>query len=241
MQLRIIPDTVAFGKLDGTAEARGPRPAPHCRRRDGLAPGRGGRRLPRPGAGHRRRCGPRPGRAHRCRVRRRIRRASGPVPAALPLVEIPLPAVATAPGLVDAQHSNLGQPCRFMAPTQSRTRTSNTRSSATGLTDRRFDLRQVHAGLAVSVDGGVLVHAGVFGGGEPAVRQVVTAMRALSPPAGELWGSGQVIRVSDLQSSGPSGPGFVPLHACGRVPHFTGPLPRTCRRVPPTFSRWSMR
>ncbi|MGW9031153.1 IS1634 family transposase [Streptomyces sp. NPDC055722] len=51
--------------------------------------------------------------------------------------------------------------------------------------DRRFDLKQVQAGLAVSADGGVPVHARVFGGGEAEVSQVVGAMRDLSQLAGE--------------------------------------------------------
>lgn len=46
---------------------------------------------------------------------------------------------------------------------------------------------------------------------------------------------------SGLSAVGSGGTGFVPLHACGRAPHFTGPLPRTCRRAPPTSGRWSMR
>ncbi|MEU6325499.1 IS1634 family transposase [Streptomyces sp. NPDC047009] len=51
--------------------------------------------------------------------------------------------------------------------------------------DRRVDLKQVQAGLAVSADGGIPVHARVFGGGAAEVSQVVGAMRDLSRLAGE--------------------------------------------------------
>ncbi|WP_307791419.1 IS1634 family transposase [Streptomyces actuosus] len=51
--------------------------------------------------------------------------------------------------------------------------------------DRRVDLKQVQAGLAVSADGGIPVHARVFGGGTAEVGQVVGAMRDLSAMAGE--------------------------------------------------------
>jgi transposase len=51
--------------------------------------------------------------------------------------------------------------------------------------DRRVDLKQVQAGLAVSADGGIPVHARVFGGGAAEVGQVVAAMRDLSKMAGE--------------------------------------------------------
>ncbi|MFE3496667.1 DUF4277 domain-containing protein [Streptomyces sp. NPDC059175] len=51
--------------------------------------------------------------------------------------------------------------------------------------DRRVDLKQVQAGLAVSADGGIPVHARVFGGGTAEVSQVVGAMRDLSAMAGE--------------------------------------------------------
>ncbi|WP_277041161.1 IS1634 family transposase [Actinacidiphila oryziradicis] len=51
--------------------------------------------------------------------------------------------------------------------------------------DRRVDLKQVQAGLAVSADGGVPVHARVFGGGAAEVSQVVGAMKGLQTIAGE--------------------------------------------------------
>ncbi|MFI2207498.1 IS1634 family transposase [Streptomyces sp. NPDC020192] len=50
--------------------------------------------------------------------------------------------------------------------------------------DRRFDLKQVQAGLAVSADGGIPVHARVFGGGAAEVSQVVGAMKDLRKMAG---------------------------------------------------------
>jgi transposase len=51
--------------------------------------------------------------------------------------------------------------------------------------DRRVDLKQVQAGLAVSADGGIPVHSRVFGGGAAEVSQVVGAMRDLRKMAGE--------------------------------------------------------
>lgn len=51
--------------------------------------------------------------------------------------------------------------------------------------DRRVDLKQVQAGLAVSADGGIPVHARVFGGGAAEVSQVVGAMKDLRAMAGE--------------------------------------------------------
>ncbi|MBO4254923.1 IS1634 family transposase [Streptomyces griseorubiginosus] len=51
--------------------------------------------------------------------------------------------------------------------------------------DRRLDLKQVQAGLAVSADGGIPLHARVFGGGAAEVSQVVGAMKDLRAMAGE--------------------------------------------------------
>lgn len=51
--------------------------------------------------------------------------------------------------------------------------------------DRRVDLKQVQAGLAVSADGGIPVHARVFAGGAAEVSQVVGAMKDLRGMAGE--------------------------------------------------------
>ncbi|MFJ9445893.1 IS1634 family transposase [Kitasatospora sp. NPDC101235] len=50
--------------------------------------------------------------------------------------------------------------------------------------DRRTDLKQVQAGLAVTGDGGIPVHARVFGGGAAEVSQVVGAMKDLRKLAG---------------------------------------------------------
>ncbi|MET7544141.1 IS1634 family transposase, partial [Streptomyces sp. NPDC005507] len=50
--------------------------------------------------------------------------------------------------------------------------------------DRRVDLKQVQAGLAVSADGGIPVHARVFSGGAAEVSQVVGAMKDLRAMAG---------------------------------------------------------
>jgi transposase len=50
--------------------------------------------------------------------------------------------------------------------------------------DRRVDLKQVQAGLAVSADGGIPLHARVFGGPAAEVSQVVGAMKDLRTMAG---------------------------------------------------------
>ncbi|MBL3668039.1 hypothetical protein JL475_18995 [Streptomyces sp. M2CJ-2] len=50
--------------------------------------------------------------------------------------------------------------------------------------DRRVDLKQVQAGLAVSADGGIPVHARVFDGGAAEASQVVGAMKDLQGMAG---------------------------------------------------------
>ncbi|HEY3907989.1 MAG TPA: IS1634 family transposase, partial [Streptosporangiaceae bacterium] len=50
--------------------------------------------------------------------------------------------------------------------------------------DRRFDLKQVQAGLGVAGDGGIPVFAKVFDGGAAEVSQVVDTMKALRQVAG---------------------------------------------------------
>ncbi|MFE5595153.1 IS1634 family transposase [Streptomyces sp. NPDC056549] len=50
--------------------------------------------------------------------------------------------------------------------------------------DRRLDLKQVQAGLAVSADGGIPVHSRVFSGASAEVSQVVGAMNDLKAMAG---------------------------------------------------------
>jgi transposase len=50
--------------------------------------------------------------------------------------------------------------------------------------DRRVDLKQVQAGLAVTADGGIPLHARVFGGPAAEVSQVVGAMKDLRAMAG---------------------------------------------------------
>jgi transposase len=51
--------------------------------------------------------------------------------------------------------------------------------------DRRMDLKQVQAGIAVTGDGSIPVHARVFDGGAAEVSQVVGAMKDLRKLAGE--------------------------------------------------------
>lgn len=61
--------------------------------------------------------------------------------------------------------------------------------------DRRTDLKQIQAGLAVTGDGGVPVHARVFDGGAAEVSQVVGAMKDLR----ELAGRQEFLMVADAK------------------------------------------
>lgn len=91
--------------------------------------------------------------------------------------------------------------------------------------DRRFDLKQVQAGLGVSADGGIPVLAKVFDGGAAEVSQVVDAMKALKQVAGPR----RFLMVADskLVSWG----NVTALVAAGV--DFTAPLPAA--RVPDGF------
>ncbi|MFB7328321.1 DUF4277 domain-containing protein [Streptomyces sp. NPDC056190] len=95
--------------------------------------------------------------------------------------------------------------------------------------DRRFDLKQVQAGLAVSADGGIPLHARVFGGGAAEVSQVVGAMKDLRAMAGER----DFLMVADSKLVSYSMP-------CWQPGFSSLPRPRPCRSrtrsMPPSTS-----
>ncbi|MGP4090874.1 IS1634 family transposase [Streptomyces sp. KR55] len=83
--------------------------------------------------------------------------------------------------------------------------------------DRRVDLKQVQAGLGVSADGGIPVHARVFSGGAGKVAQVVDAIRALK----ELASRRRLLMVADSKLF--SYPNLSVLLASGA--DFIAPVP----------------
>ncbi|MET7356704.1 IS1634 family transposase [Streptomyces mirabilis] len=83
--------------------------------------------------------------------------------------------------------------------------------------DRRTDLKQVQAGIAVSGDGGIPVHARVFDGGAAEVSQVVGAMKDLR----KLSGQQEFLMVADAKLV--SYPNIAALLEAG-VP-FIAPVP----------------
>lgn len=91
--------------------------------------------------------------------------------------------------------------------------------------DRRFDLKQVQAGIAVAGDGGIPVFAKVFDGGAAEVSQVVDTMKALKQVAGPA----RLLMVADSKLV--SWANVTALVAAGV--DFTAPLPAA--RVPDGF------
>jgi transposase len=83
--------------------------------------------------------------------------------------------------------------------------------------DRRFDLKQVQAGLGVAGDGGIPVFAKVFDGGAAEVAQVVETMKALKA----LAGARRFLMVADSKLI--SWANVSALVAAGVA--FTAPLP----------------
>jgi transposase len=79
--------------------------------------------------------------------------------------------------------------------------------------DRRPDLKQVQAGLAVSADGGIPVWHHAYDGGAGEVSQVVPAMEALSSLAGEraflLVGDSKLVSYPNLAAMVAAGVGFI--------------------------------
>lgn len=91
--------------------------------------------------------------------------------------------------------------------------------------DRRFDLKQVQAGLAVTGDGGIPVFSRVYSGGAAEVAQVIDSMKALRALAGER----RTLLVADSKLV--SWPNVTALVAAKA--EFIAPLPAA--RVPDGF------
>jgi transposase len=79
--------------------------------------------------------------------------------------------------------------------------------------DRRPDLLQIQAGLAVSADGGVPLWHRAYHGGAGEVAQVVTAMEALSKLAGErrflMVGDSKLVSYGNLSAMVEAGVSFI--------------------------------
>ncbi|WP_329443935.1 IS1634 family transposase (plasmid) [Streptomyces sp. NBC_01426] len=88
--------------------------------------------------------------------------------------------------------------------------------------DRRTDLKQIQAGLAVTGDGGVPVFHRAYDGGAAEVSQVTTAMTNLSAMAGErnflLVGDSKLISWNNVGAMTDAGVGFIAPLAAARVP-----------------------
>jgi transposase len=88
--------------------------------------------------------------------------------------------------------------------------------------DRRPDLKQIQAGLAVSGDGGIPVFHQAYDGGAAEVAQVVGAMTALKQIAGPrpflLVGDSKLISYTNAAAMGAQGVGFVAPLAAARAP-----------------------
>lgn len=88
--------------------------------------------------------------------------------------------------------------------------------------DRRPDLRQIQAGLAVSGDGGIPVFHQAYDGGAGEVAQVTGAMTALKKIAGQrtflLVGDSKLISYANAAALAAAQVGFVAPLAAARVP-----------------------
>lgn len=88
--------------------------------------------------------------------------------------------------------------------------------------DRRFDLKQVQAGLAVTGDGGIPVFSRVYSGGAAEVSQVVDSMRALRAVAGErktlLVADSKLVSWGNVTALVAAGADFIAPLPAARVP-----------------------
>jgi hypothetical protein len=88
--------------------------------------------------------------------------------------------------------------------------------------DRRPDLKQIQAGLAVAADGGIPVFHRAYDGGAGEVAQVTGAMTALKKIAGPrtflLVGDSKLISCTNAAAMNAQGVGFVAPLAAARVP-----------------------
>jgi transposase len=88
--------------------------------------------------------------------------------------------------------------------------------------DRRTDLKQIQAGLAVTADGGIPVWHNVYDGGANEVTQVVEAMNELrkmaKPPRQLLVGDCKLISHDNVTAMTAAGMTFIAPLAAARVP-----------------------
>ncbi|HZM77322.1 MAG TPA: IS1634 family transposase [Candidatus Limnocylindrales bacterium] len=88
--------------------------------------------------------------------------------------------------------------------------------------DRRPDLKQIQAGIAVSGDGGVPVFHRAFDGGAGEVSQVVPAMQALQKLAGParmlMIGDSKLVSYPNLAAMGQAGVAFIAPASKNYVP-----------------------
>jgi hypothetical protein len=88
--------------------------------------------------------------------------------------------------------------------------------------DRRSDLKQIQAGIAVASDGGVPVFHQAYDGGAAEVSQVVGAMQRMQALAGPrrflLVGDSKLLSHSNITAMADAGVGFIAPLAAKRVP-----------------------
>jgi transposase len=88
--------------------------------------------------------------------------------------------------------------------------------------DRRSDLKQIQAGIAVASDGGVPVFHQAYDGGAAEVSQVVGAMQRMQAIAGPrrflLVGDSKLLSHSNITAMSDAGVGFIAPLAAKRVP-----------------------
>jgi len=103
--------------------------------------------------------------------------------------------------------------------------------------DRRTDLKQIQAGLAVTGDGGVPIFHRAYDGGAAEVSQVTAAMNNLSSMAGQrdflLVGDSKLLSWNNVGAMTDAGVGFIAPLAAARVPAglFASLDPNTARPV----------
>jgi hypothetical protein len=88
--------------------------------------------------------------------------------------------------------------------------------------DRRSDLKQIQAGIAVAGDGGVPIFHQAYDGGAGEVSQVVEAMQHMRALAGQrrflLVGDSKLLSYSNITAMHDAGVGFIAPLGAGRVP-----------------------
>ncbi|MGI5178611.1 IS1634 family transposase [Dactylosporangium sp. CA-152071] len=88
--------------------------------------------------------------------------------------------------------------------------------------DRRTDLKQIQAGIAVASDGGVPIFHQAYDGGAGEISQVVEAMQRLQALAGPrrflLVGDSKLLSYGNITAMADAGVGFIAPLAAARVP-----------------------